>query len=127
MSRSRPASRAHRAISSWARWGVSMRMASGRGSASRRKSSYQEGQPSSWPQLRAVSACREALDRYVEAGFAKSFDTDLTARALVSMMISMSLHDVLTNGDRREDIVSLIAAMLHGGVSQWVAWKELER
>jgi AcrR family transcriptional regulator len=73
---------------------------------------------------RLVSAARSALDRYVRAGFAKSYDTDLVARAVVSMAIAMSVHDIETKGERRDDIVSLIAAMLHGGVSQWVAWKE---
>jgi AcrR family transcriptional regulator len=73
---------------------------------------------------RLVSAARSALDRYVQAGFAKGYDTDLVARALVSMAIAMSLYDVETHGERRQDIVGLLAAMLHGGVSQWVAWKE---
>jgi AcrR family transcriptional regulator len=73
---------------------------------------------------RLVAQAKRALDRYVQAGFAKSYDTDLVARAMVSAAIAMSLYDVETKGQRREDIVSLIAAMLHGGTSQWVAWKD---
>jgi len=76
---------------------------------------------------RLVEAARRALDTYVAAGFAKSYDTDLVARSLVSMGIAMSLYNIQTRGERRDDIVGLMASMLHGGVSQWVAWKDLGR
>jgi len=73
---------------------------------------------------RFTDAARRALDTYIRAGFAKPYDTELAARALVPMFIAMCLYDVRTGGRRREEIVSLLAAMLHGGASQWVAWKE---
>lgn len=72
-------------------------------------------------------AARRALDMYVEAGFAKPYDTELVARALVPMSIAMSLYDQQTGGKRRTEIVSLLASMLQGGASQWVAWAELEK
>lgn len=73
---------------------------------------------------RLVRSARRALDMYIEAGFAHKYDTDLVARAMVSVAIAMSLHDVQTKGRRREDLVSLLAAMLHGGVTQWVHWQK---
>lgn len=76
---------------------------------------------------RFVLAAKNALDMYVEAGFAKSYDTEMVSRALVPMSIAMSLYDVQTQGERRGDIVSLLASMLQGGASQWVAWRELEK
>jgi AcrR family transcriptional regulator len=76
---------------------------------------------------RLVEAAKRALDTYVAAGFAKQFDTDLVARATVSMAIAMSLFDIQTRGEKREDIVGLMASMLHGGVSQWVEWKDIGR
>ena len=76
---------------------------------------------------RFVLAAKNALDIYVEAGFAKSYDTDLVARALVPMGIAMSLYDAQTNGQRRGEIVSLLAAMLQGGATQWMAWRDLEK
>ena len=75
---------------------------------------------------RFVAAAKNALDMYVEAEFAKPYDTELVARALVPMSIAMSLYDVQTKGERREDIVSLLASMLHGGATQWMMWRELE-
>jgi AcrR family transcriptional regulator len=76
---------------------------------------------------RFVAAAKAALDMYVNAGFAKPYDTELVARALVPMSIAMSLYDQQTNAARRSDIVSLLASMLQGGASQWVAWSELEK
>ncbi|HUT51807.1 MAG TPA: helix-turn-helix domain-containing protein [bacterium] len=76
---------------------------------------------------RFVHAAKRALDMYVEAGFAKAYDTELVARALVPMSIAMSLYDQQTGGARRAEIVSLLASMLQGGASQWVAWSELEK
>lgn len=70
---------------------------------------------------------KRALDMYIGAGFAKPYDTELFARAMVPLYIAMSLYDGRTEGRRREEIVSLLAATLNGGASQWVAWRELER
>ena len=75
---------------------------------------------------RLVEAARRALDMYISAGLAKPYDTLLVARAVVPMFIAMCLYDVASHGARREDIVSLLASMLHGGASQWVAWRELK-
>jgi len=77
---------------------------------------------------RFVLAAKNALDVYVQAGFAKKpYDTELMARALVPMSIAMGLYDAQTRGERRADIVSLLASMLQGGASQWLVWRELER
>jgi len=71
-------------------------------------------------------SCR-ALDMYLAAGFAKPYDTSLVARAMVPMFLAMSLYDIRTRGQKRDEIVSLLAAMLHGGPSQWVAWREVDK
>ena len=73
---------------------------------------------------RYVQVAKRALDTYILAGFAKPYDTELVARALVPMSIAMGLYDVKTKGERRNDIVVLLASMLHGGASQWVSWRE---
>lgn len=74
---------------------------------------------------RLVAAVRQALDMYIEAGLAKPYDTLLVARAVVPMFLAMCLYDVASRGARRNEVVSLLAAMMHGGASQWVAWREL--
>lgn len=76
---------------------------------------------------RFVDVMKRALDMYIEAGFARPYDTKLMARALLPAFIAMSLYDTVTDGRHREDIVSLLASMLHGGPSQWVAWQDLEK
>jgi AcrR family transcriptional regulator len=76
---------------------------------------------------RFVQVAKRALDTYILAGFAKPYDTELVARAMVPMSIAMGLYDVKTKGERRQDIVVLIASMLHGGASQWVSWREYEK
>jgi len=76
---------------------------------------------------RLVEAVRRALDMYIAAGLAKPYDTLLVARAVVPMFLAMCLYDVASHGARRNDIVSLMASMLHGGASQWVAWRDLNR
>jgi AcrR family transcriptional regulator len=76
---------------------------------------------------RLVDAVRRALDMYIAAGLAKPYDTLLVARAVVPMFLAMCLYDVASHGARRNEVVSLLASMLHGGASQWVAWRELNR
>jgi AcrR family transcriptional regulator len=75
---------------------------------------------------RLVEAVRRALDMYIQAGFAKPYETELVARATVPMFLAMSLYDVASRGKHRQEVVSLLASMFHGGASQWVAWRELE-
>lgn len=74
---------------------------------------------------RLVEVVKRALDMYIEAGFAKPYDTLLVARAVVPMFLAMCLYDVASKGARRHEVVSLLAAMMHGGASQWVAWRDL--
>lgn len=75
---------------------------------------------------RFVHTVKRALDTYIDAGFARPYDTELMARALVPMSIAMGLYDVRTKGARRKEIVSLLAAMAQGGASQWLAWRDLD-
>ena len=75
---------------------------------------------------RFVEISKRAMNMYIEAGFAKPYDTELMAQAMVPMFIAMSLYDFRTRGKKRDEIVSLLSAVLNGGASQWVVWKEMD-
>ncbi len=74
---------------------------------------------------RFILVLSAALQMYIDAGFAKPYDTELVARAVVPMSIAMGIYDARTKGSRREDIVIVLASMLHGGASQWAAWQDI--
>ena len=75
---------------------------------------------------RFVEMAKRAMDIYIAAGFAKAYDTELMAQALVPMFIGLSLYDFRTRGRRRDEIVGLLAAIMNGGASQWVVWREMD-
>ena len=73
-----------------------------------------------------VQATKFALQAYVDAGLAKPYDTELVARAVVPMSISMLLHAQRSSSERVNDIVDTVAAMLDGGILRLTSWKRDE-
>ena len=67
-----------------------------------------------WESL--VDAVRRALQAYVEAGITKSYDTDLVARAIVPMAISMMIYAKKSKKNNVEDVIDTVSAMIDGGI-----------
>jgi len=63
-----------------------------------------------------VRATKRALQAYIDAGLAGPYDTDMVARAVVPMSMSMMLYVHATDKSKIDDAVDTISAMLDGGI-----------
>lgn len=71
-----------------------------------------------------VQATRRTLETYINAGLVKPYDTDMVARAVVPMSISMMLYVHATDKSKADDAVDAISAMLDGGIMKLTRLKE---
>ncbi len=71
-----------------------------------------------------VQATKRALQAYIDAGLARPYDTDMVARAVVPMSISMMLYVHATDQSKVDDAVDTISAMLDGGIMRLTELKD---
>ena len=70
-----------------------------------------------------IQTTKRVLQIYVGAGLAKPHDTEMVARALVPMSISMLLYAKKASPQRMEDIIDTVAAMVDGGILKLTSLK----